>query len=430
MNLLPVIDTPKEGIEAERTALEEWKAHWPLVLAALVGISFPSVASYSISFFIDPLGRDFGWTRTQISIGLSVYAFIVVPLSPVAGAVLDRWGSRKMALIAMLLSAIAFAALGLTSGSMTMWIAQWAFYSLFALGLKTTVWTAAVSNAFHQARGMAIAVTLCGTAVSATFTPLLCNWLIDAFGWRIAYLGLGLGWGGFALVLIFFLFFEEGRLPGKVKGSKESPVPARAGYTGLSFREAIKNRDILRIAAAMMITSMLGVALVVHKVPLLAEMNISRGVAAQIAATAGVASIAGKLVTGWFYDRYHSRWIGAFAFSLPAIGYPLLLTPFRSLELIVMAMIILGLCSGATMQANVYLTSRYGGMRNFGKIFGVMGSVVALATGLGPILGGLIYDYFGSYSTFLAIGIVSGVLCGFLMIGLRPYPVWNRIAEG
>src|SRR5205085_8107168 len=134
---------------------------------------------------------------------------VVVPLSPVAGAILDRWGPRRMALAGMVLAAASFASFGVTTGSFALWIVQWIAYSLFALGLKTTVWTAAVSGAFEKGRGMAIAVTLCGTALAQTLVPLLSHWLIEDYGWRMAYVGLGVGWGGFALLLTGLLFFER-----------------------------------------------------------------------------------------------------------------------------------------------------------------------------------------------------------------------------
>lgn len=77
--------------QGELSAKQEWTRYWPLVLAAVVGISFTGIPVHSMAFFIDPLGQQFGWSRAETSIGLSIFALVVIPLAPVAGAILDRW---------------------------------------------------------------------------------------------------------------------------------------------------------------------------------------------------------------------------------------------------------------------------------------------------------------------------------------------------
>ena len=47
--------------------LKEWKAHWPLVLTTFLGMSYPSMAYYSMGLFIEPLSQAFGWSRTDIT---------------------------------------------------------------------------------------------------------------------------------------------------------------------------------------------------------------------------------------------------------------------------------------------------------------------------------------------------------------------------
>jgi len=68
-------------------------------------------------------------------------------------------------------------------------------------------------------------------------------------------------------------------------------------------------------------------------------------------------------------------------------------------------------------------------MRNFGKIFGTMASIIALGSGLGPVLGGLVYDMYGSYTPFLLAGVAGSLLSGFLIFGLGRYPVWEQEAQ-
>lgn len=184
------------------TAREEWKLHWPLVLAAAVGFSFHAVATYSLGLFMEPLGAEFGWSRAEISAGLTLSALLSVPLSPVVGAMIDKWGVRRLAIPGLILKMGVLSLFATANGSSAQWYALWVLYALVALAVKSTVWTMAVSGVFTTGRGLALAVTLTGTAISQTLVPPITHLLIEGIGWRGAYVALGLGWGAPALLLV------------------------------------------------------------------------------------------------------------------------------------------------------------------------------------------------------------------------------------
>lgn len=88
-------------------------------------------------------------------------------------------------------------------------------------------------------------------------------------------------------------------------------------------------------------------------------------------------------------------------------------------------MVVNGYSAGTKLQVASYLTSAYGGLRNFGAMFGVMASLIAAGSGLGPVAAGLIFDSYGSYDPFLVIGIVASIVSSGLIISLGAYPVWG-----
>lgn len=406
----------------------EWRAHYPVVLAAMVGMSFSSLAPASLGLFIEPLSEEFGWTRAQISLGLTIYALFAVPFSPLAGALIDRRGSRGIAIPGLMLASCAFASFSFANQSIALWLGLWLFYATAAMAIKSTVWTAAVSGRFSTSRGLALAVVFCGTAISQTASPLLARWLIDDYGWRQAYVWMGLGWGGAALLLVV-LFLTDAR--SEVSASRRSTMAANSSVlAGLTFKEALRSRALRKIAAATLLISTLVGALIVHQVPILTERGLTREHAAWLAAVAGFASLFGKLCTGYLFDRSRSGWIGFISLALPALGCGLLLLPNVSIELAVAAIAILGYTAGAYLQLCTYLTTRYGGLRHFGKIFGVMASLLAFGTGVGPLLGGLVFDSFGSYALLLILGMPAGLLAGVLVARLGPYPEFELQSHG
>jgi len=415
------------------SAAQEWRRHWTLVLAASIGFSFQSFLTPAMGMFMQPLQDSFGWNRTLLSSGSLIGAACSLLLSPYFGALVDRHGSRLPALAGLFATTLVIAAFSLQDGSKAQWLGLWVAYALASMSIHSTTWTAAVSHVFHSGRGLALGMTLSGSALGMAVMPPLANWLITDFGWRTAFAALGLGWGSLALVLSL-VFLHDANRPRKrpdpgAGQADQAAQPAQPALSGLSIAQAWRDSALWRIALASLLTLIVTVALTVHQFPILIDAGVSRTDAALLASAAGVAGILGKLVTGALLDRHHARWIGGITLGSTAIAYPLLLEPLRSPTLIVIAMLVNGYAAGTKLQLCGYLTARYAGLRHFGAIFGVMSSLIALAGGLGPMLAGLAYDSTGSYGLFLIAGTAISLMSAALVFSLGAYPDWSRRTE-
>jgi MFS family permease len=410
-----------EGINTGREkAAAEWRSHWTLVATGMMGMSFSVIAINAIGLFMAPLQSTFGWSRAEVTSGLTIFALVAVPLSPVVGGLIDRWGARRLAIPGVLLTSLAFASFSLVEHSLAQWWALWVVYSLVALAVKTTVWTSAVSNTFEASRGLALAVTLSGSAVGAFAVPLCARWLMDQCDWRTAFVAMGIGWGLLTLFLVLAFFREPGGAQLRTQSPYRGPPPAP--LAGLDFSVAIRSGAFVRIAASVLLNTTLLVAVVVHMVPMLTDSGMTRAQAAAIASLFGIAALVGKILCGWLLDRVPGRPIAIFALALPAAPSLIFLMDTAQPALYLIAVVLFGLASGGQVQASTYLVTRYVGMRNYGKIYGVLTSLVAFATGTGPLVAGMIYDAAGSYWPIFAAGILISAICGFLMSQLGPYP--------
>ena len=401
-------------MKAQRAGATEWQQGWALVLASFVGFSFFSLPTASMGVFMQPIGDEFGWGRTLIAAGTSISSVVTALLSPFFGILIDRYGSRRLALPGLVITALAMASIALANGSPLQWLAIWAFYALISITVKTTVWTAAVSGTFTAGRGLALGLTLSGTAAAQIIAPPLANWLVDEMGWRLAYVWMSLGWGGLALLLAW-LFLYDAHDRNRALESADAP----AELPGLSLGEAWRSRALWAIAASTFLMMFLSLGLQIHQVPILTGAGISRSNAAWLAGLFGVAGIIGKLVTGWLLDRFpHANAIGAATLAANSIAFGLLLWGVHAPALIVAAILLNGYSAGCKLQICTLLTARYGGMRNFGKIYGTMTSVVALSSGVGPMAAGAVYDLTGGYGMFLIAGVIGCLISGLLVLTL------------
>lgn len=408
-----------------QTAVEEWKSGWRLVLSCFSGFLFFSLLTPSLSVFMRPLGEEFGWSRTLISAGATVSSVVTAVLSPFFGILLDRYGSRRLALPGIAITAFAIGSIGLANGSPVQWLALWGFYALISITVKTTVWTAAVAGVFDKAQGMALGITLAGATAAHTIVAPLATWLIDAYGWRMAYVLLGLGSGSVTLVLCWLFLFDA---HDRARASLPQDKTARPVFPGLTLAEAWRDTALWRIGISIFVIMLLTIGLLIHQIEILTDAGVARQTAAWLASLAGLMGIAGKLVTGALLDRFRGNWIGGITLGAAAIAFALLIDGVRTPALIVFAMLVNGYTAGAKLQIASYLAVRHAGMRNFGKIYGLITSLVALGSGLGPLVAGRIYDVTGSYSYFLAAGAIGCLIAGLLVITLPPYPVWEKAA--
>lgn len=405
------------------SASQEWRRHWPLVFSAMACLTVGALPTATLGLFMQPLSDEFGWSRTQVSIGLSIFALVSLPLTPFAGMLVDRFGARRVAVPGLLLSGACFAAFGLMSGGYWQWVGIWIAYTLASLGTRSLVFSSAVSGAFSAGRGMALAVLLSGTAITTALAPTITRLLIDEWGWRGGYIGLGLGWFGFAL-LFALLFFHDARGRTAGKAGKAGPVVAAEIPGGLTLREAFRDSRMQRIGFAMFVQAIMGTAILVHIVPMLAADGLTLAQATSIAAVMGIASIAGKLVTGWLIDRMTGSLLPVMAYGGPGVAYALLLQATGSVPLLTLAIFVLGYCSGASLQVGTYLTTRYAGLRNFGAIFGVLSSLMGVSAGIGPVIAGRVFDTSGGYTPLLMAGVPVAVMAGLAVFRLGAYPVF------
>lgn len=406
---------------------QEWRQGWALVLAGAVGYSLFSIMANCVGAFMEPLGKEFGFSRTLLSAGLPLAAMVNMLFAPFIGLWVDRRGARGIALPGIVALAGCICAFSLINGSPVQWFALWTAYAFAALLISVNVWSAAVAGAFSVGRGLALGAMLTGTAIAQASIPPVATMLIDGLGWRAAFIWLGVGWGGATLVIVYSCFFVAGRTSRKQGAVADLSAGETHGHDlpGLTIREAWRDAGLQRIAISTFLLLIVTIGLIIHQIPILTEAGVTREHAAWLAGLGGLAGIVGKIVTGWLMDRYRPNLIGGLTIAAVALTFLLLLDGVRTPTLIVIAMVINGYAAGCKVQICSYLTSRYAGLRNFGTIFGFMSSLIALGSAIGPVLAGKVYDMTGGYTPFLIAGGIGCIICGLLIVTLPAYPDWG-----
>lgn len=400
------------------TASGEWRRYGMVPIAAALGYAASVIHIYGLGPFIVPISQEFGWSRTEVTMGLTISTLVQAVMSIPIGLMVDRVGPRLLGVLGVLLTAGAFALIGTATGGQGNWIALWLLMAAATLPVQATVWTSAVASRFTASRGMALAVTLCGASVATSLFPWLGTVLIASQGWRRALAYEALIWIVIAFPLIF-LFFRGAR-DGKPDGAEVAAVQPR-DLAGVTFREGLRSPVYLRLLVASLLFTFTILGLVVHFVPILTTGGIGKMQAAGIAALIGLSSLAGRLGTGVMLDRFPASLVGAGVFLLPVLGSLTLILTGTSSGGAAVAALLVGLTLGAEVDVIVYLTTRHFGLKSVGALYGGLLAALSIGTATGPLGASRIFDLTGGYTPFLwlTIGMMAA---SSLLLATLPRP--------
>jgi MFS family permease len=396
----------------------EWRRHGWIVLPCFAGNLLGSIHAYSLGAMIAPLEGEFGWSRAGITGGLLIISVVAIFVAPVVGMAVDRFGPRRVAIPGIVFHCLALGLLSTTGSSLMNWWSLWLFVAFSNMCIAPMLWTAAINARFDRNRGMALALALCGTSVGAATVPLLTTVLIEAQGWRGAYISLALI-GFIGVMPLILLLFRDVR-PQEDQGASPTDAPSQGRL--FEIRGQATSPTFLKLAGAVLMFTMALCVFTTNGVPVLLGEGFTAVAAASVAGATGLGSLSGRLLGGYLLDRYTARVVAAIAVTLPAASCALLLGTDASVPVATFAFFMIGLSSGVEYDAVAYLAARHFGMRHFGALFGIVTGFILLSNGIGPAGANLVYDLVGSYEpvVWTTMCLFLGASALFYLTG--PYP--------
>jgi predicted MFS family arabinose efflux permease len=377
-----------------------------------------AIVLFTFGILLTPITMEFGWARGTVG-AANFFAHVTAALAtPFVGILIDRYGIRKTSLTFITLFSLSVAAISLTPASPIMFFVLYAICGLFSAGQTPLPYAKAVAACFDARRGIALGVAMAGVGIGTSLIPRWTQFLIDSYGWREAYIGLGLTTFIIAFPAVAFFVGQADERLARNRDADIATIPGTAG------RDAIRSYQFwtIGIAAILFASAILGT--IGHLVPYLTDRGIDRQTAASMMVGVGISTIIGRLVSGYLLDRYFAPYVAAFFFSLPLISLALLISGATGFGLF-LAIIGLGLGLGAEIDLMGFLVSRYFGIRSFGEIYGYVFALFALGSGFGPMAHGFAFDFSGSYnvSHMVSIALVTSAAMLLLRLGPCGFPV-------
>lgn len=375
---------------------------WYVVAGAFAVMFIGFGSAYSFSAFVDSLVKDFDASRGSVSLVFSLAGFLYFGLGIVSGPLADRWGSRRLAVLGMLLTGAGLASAGLARSLTEVYTAYGLGVGL-GVGCSYVPVVGAVQRWFVRQRGFASGLAVSGIGVGTLVVPPLAAWLIAHFGWRDTYLILG----AFAAVVgagLALLIENDPRDRGLAPDGDATNPATPSLRPGVAVTDAVKSGRFIGLYAACLVCSFGLFVPFVHLVPYAVDHAVLPSTAVLLLAVIGVGSTAGRFLLGGVADRMGrlpalvAMFVGmAMAFALWAVS-----THFLMLAVVAT---LYGVSYGGFVALLPALVMDYFGGRNVSGIIGILYTSVALGTLVGPTAAGFAFDLSHSYTLPILAGI-------------------------
>jgi sugar phosphate permease len=396
---------------------------WIVLGVTFICLLISAATRATPSILIVPLENEFGWSRTTISMAISLNILLYGLIGPFAAGFINRYGPRRvMAASAILIGLGTLATITIKH--------PWQLFALWGVlvGVGTGIiaivlGATVVQRWFYAHRGLALGMLTASAATGQlVFLPFLAKLVVD-HGWRssvITMAVLALFMAPIALLLMRDRPHDRGLLPlgqpdGVAVPTATVQNPFVAAISALST--ASRSRQFWILAGSFFICGASTNGLIgTHLVPACMDHGMPEVQAATLLAVMGIFDLVGTTGSGWLSDRYDNRILLFAYYGLR--GLSLLYLPFGFISeghgLSIFA-VFYGLDWIATVPPTVALARQAFGAENTGLVFGWIMASHQIGAALAASVAGLIRTNEGSYDHAF---IIAGSLCLITAIGV------------
>ncbi len=279
-----------------------------------------------------------------------------------------------------------------------------------------------IAHWFDRRRGFALSIMAMGFSASMAVHPPLSQWLIDAVGWRQAWVWLGASTWVLLLPAVLFLVHNK---PENLDLAPDGdpPVTTEAGEAtaaghGLTLREALATPAFWILSAGLCGLSMLVTSLHFFQVSILTTQGLSEVAAARIFPISAVVMVITIPLVGRALDRFPTHRV--FLFGLGVMVASLISAAMaHNLTTAIIYAVVFGLNNGCTMTFFGYMWPRYFGRKHLGTIQGTGQMIGVIGASIGPLPLGIAFDLVGSYQETLALLALYPAVCAVAALFLR-----------
>ena len=398
------------------------QAHYRWVIVAAGGLigCVAIGAMFALPVFLRPIAAQTGWSLTGVSSAMTV-AFIAMALASFGwGSLSDRVGPRIVVLIGA--GGIA-ASVALASRAATLLQFQLVFG--LAVGASTAAifapLMAAVTGWFDTHRSLAVSLVSAGIGMAPMTMSPLAAWLVTHYDWRTALLIIA----GLAAALMIPATFLIRRPP--ALAAPAAAVTDVGAEPEMSVVEAVRSPQFVILVLTNFFCCATHSGPIFHTVSYAVSCGIPLMAAVTIYSVEGFAGLFGRIAFGVAGDRLGAKRVLVFGLLVQAIGTLGYLFA-REIGTFYAVAATFGFIYAGTMPLYAVIARENFPLKMMGMVIGGTTMAGGLGMATGPVVGGMIYDHYHSYSWLFATSFALGIGAFLIALTFRPFPKDTAVA--
>jgi MFS family permease len=411
------------GMEKKGGIFYGW---WILVAGFMIMTFLYAPIANLISLFTKPVTEELGFGRAEFTSYYTIMATTAMITAPIAGRLMKKMNIKVYMTLFTVLGAGAYIGFSFAT-ELTHFLIYAVPMGMALAGAGLIPVSVLITNWFNAKRGLSLGIALSGTGFGAMILSPFVTWIITAYGWRTAYLVIGILIAAVLVPLNLFVIklspSDKGLLPlGEEKESIRKPEKALAGITQ---KEAFKSVSFWFLCLGIVVGGIVVNSMILHLVPYLTDIGTAPQQAALLLSLAASMVIVAKLLVGRLYDKLGLMKTLAFIVASDIICF-LFLMKGNLLISGILYTVFAALGSTAVTVTPAYLTAALFGEKDYSAKYGTVSLFTSLGAAIAPIVSGLIYNINHSYGLLINMLIVLAVVEFILFfIAIKTKPQFN-----
>jgi MFS transporter, OFA family, oxalate/formate antiporter len=391
------------------------KGRWLLIpLGIIVLLCLGTVYSWTI--FRPPLQKLLNINATDSLLPFTVMLVVFALLMPVAGFLIDRFGSRKVVAVGGILTGLGYI-LSSFDGNIAMLVLTYGIIGGAGIGIAYGVPLAVSARWFPDKKGIALGTTVIGFGLSPVVTAPIAANLIAASGVRQTFVILGIAFTAIILAIATILKTP----PRDWMPAGWDPPTSSISSTSVRQDTMMSTQAFYGLWICYTIGTFVGLAAIGISSQVAQEIvKIDPKVAVGFVPLFALFNGLGRPIFGWFADYFNPRRAAMINYSIILVASILMLNVQPGqVGLYVSAFCLFWFCLGGWLAIAPTATATLFDANNYAKNYGIVFTAYGVGAVLGTILAGRIKDLLGSYSFFFyptaGLAIVGIVLAVFML---------------
>lgn len=383
---------------------------WILIACFMIMTFLYAPIANLISLFTKPVTEELGFGRAEFTSYYTIMATTAMITAPIAGRLMKKMNINLYMTIFTIIGAGAYVGFSFAT-ELTHFLIFAVPMGMALAGAGLIPVSVLITNWFNAKRGLSLGIALSGTGFGAMILSPLVTWIISAYGWRTAYLTIGILIAAVLVPMILFVIklspADKGLLPlGEEKTSSSTPKKA---LVGLTQKEAFKSVSFWALCLGIVVGGIVVNSMILHLVPYLTDIGTPPQRAALLLSLAASMVIVAKLLVGRLYDKLGLIKTLTFIVASDIICF-LFLMKGNLLIPGILYTVFAALGSTAVTVTPAYLTAALFGEKDYSAKYGIVALFTSLGAAIAPIVSGLIYNINHSY------GLLINILIGLAIV--------------